>query len=266
MLSAGNSGLLSPPWLKLTYEGLRLLGLPSTRGLAIRGQRVRKGGRYCFLGRTALWSHSQTLSWRRGRGYNSSVSACPKWPSSWVRKNGGSQRRLLLLLAASSPYNKRTAPSIALKWEWEGKGGFGLAFTLIYSCLKGEIKPRRAEYCILHGIWPWTSLPGTRGMGRWWSERQNGLRCHPQYRGVPEGPSEQKWCFLSSLLLNSLCHDSVYVGPHKPQVLINLCLQRTETDIQKSAWHQQSEPRVQSIPLQQYHVWQTYLVLVIYDR
>lgn len=35
---------------------------------------------------------------------------------------------------------------------------------------------------------------------------------------------------LTAGRLNSLCHNSVYVGPHKSQVLINLCLQGAKGD------------------------------------
>lgn len=45
----------------------------------------------------------------------------------------------------------------------------------------------------------------------------------------------------SSVLLNSLCHNSVYVGPHKSQVLINLCLQRPRGDKVSEALTRQNQ-------------------------
>lgn len=71
-------------------------------------------------------------------------------------------------------------------------------------------------------------------------------------------PHSKTW---PSLLLNSLCHNSVYVGPHKSQVLINLCLQRAKGDQVNQASTRQNPP----------DTWttlcgQTYLVLVIYNR
>lgn len=61
-------------------------------------------------------------------------------------------------------------------------------------------------------------------------------------------------------LLNSLCHDCVYVGPHQPQVLINLCLQRARGDQVNDATTRQSHPATPNAPCRQ-----TYLVLVIYN-
>lgn len=85
------------------------------------------------------------------------------------------------------------------------------------------------------------------------------LRDHPALRH-PQCTAIAQQDFWSSLLLNSLCHNSVYVGPHQSQVLINLCLQRAKGDWVNQASSRQNHP----------DTWtslcgQTYLVLVIYN-
>lgn len=59
-----------------------------------------------------------------------------------------------------------------------------------------------------------------------------------QVPATPEGTTASH-----SWLLNSLCHDRVYVGPHQPQVLINLCLQRARGDQVKEARARQRHPK-----------------------
>lgn len=47
--------------------------------------------------------------------------------------------------------------------------------------------------------------------------------------------------------LNSLCHHRVYVGPHQPQVLINLCLQRARGDQINEATTRESHPAIPNL-------------------
>lgn len=50
--------------------------------------------------------------------------------------------------------------------------------------------------------------------------------------------------------LNSLCHNSVYVGPHKSQVLINLCLQGAKGDKVSEAPRMYNHPCTRTAKLQ----------------
>lgn len=87
--------------------------------------------------------------------------------------------------------------------------------------------------------------------------------CCPWAR--PALSHSQEHCNCTARLLvkpavNSLCHNSVYVGPHQSQVLINLCLQRAKGDQVNQASTRQNHPDSWT-PLCR----QTYLVLVIYN-
>lgn len=69
-----------------------------------------------------------------------------------------------------------------------------------------------------------------------------------QVPATPRAPQPHSRSCGCSQLLNSLCHDRVYVGPHQPQVLINLCLQRARGDQVNEATMRQSQPDTPNAP------------------
>lgn len=126
----------------------------------------------------------------------------------------------------------------------------------VHSSPKWQGRGKKA--CVSPGICPPSTshFPGS-------GEDTTGRTQCPQDQPGPSHPQgtttsqQELWC---SQLLNSLCHDRVYVGPHQPQVLINLCLQRARGDQVNEATMRQSQPDTPNALCRQ-----TYLVLVIYN-
>ena len=118
--------------------------------------------------------------------------------------------------------------------------------------------PSAVKACVSPGICP-PAVSYMPGAGEDIIHRARCPQDHPAL-SHPQCTAASQQDFWSSLLLNSLCHNSVYVGPHKSQVLINLCLQRAKGDPVNQAATRQNHPDTRTTPC-----GRTYLVLVVYN-